>query len=131
MAVQKHRADCDETSALPNRHPDDKDAGPAHWIGVATDRIIESFQPEKIILFGSQARGDACAHSDIDLLVIFQEIGSHQQQAVAIRRILSDFPIANDIVVTTTQEVNEYGHLVGTVLRPALKEGKILYERQP
>ncbi len=131
MAVQKHRADCDETSALSSRHPDDKDASPAHWIGVATDRIIESFQPEKIILFGSQARGDASAHSDIDLLVIFQEIGSHHQQAVAIRRILSDFPIANDIVVTTTQEVNEYGHLVGTVLRPALKEGKILYERQP
>lgn len=129
MTTQKHRADGFKTSALLNRHSNDKDTNPTYWMGVATDRIVESFHPEKIILFGSQARGDASAHSDIDLLVIFQELSSHHEQAVAIRRILSDFPIAKDIVVTTTQEVDEYGHLVGTVLRPALKEGKILYER--
>lgn len=129
MTIQKHRADDFKTSTLLNRHSNDKDTSPTYWIGVATDRIVESFQTEKIILFGSQARGDASAHSDIDLLVIFQDLSSHHEQAVAIRRILSDFPVAKDIVVTTTQEVDEYGHLVGTVLRPALKEGKILYER--
>jgi hypothetical protein len=38
-------------------------------------------------------------------------------------------PVAKDVVVTTPAEIEEYGHLVGLVFRPALREGKVIYER--
>jgi hypothetical protein len=44
-------------------------------------------------------------------------------------RALSDLPVAKDVVVTTPDEIARRGHLVGTVLREALQEGKLLHER--
>jgi len=101
----------------------------AHWIQVMTQRIIDQFEPLQIILFGSHARGDAQPHSDVDLLVVFPAVDSKRQKAIAIRSILTDLPIAKDIIVTTPREIEEYGDLVGTVLRPALREGQLLYDR--
>ncbi|MFZ4640978.1 MAG: hypothetical protein ACOYMP_11340 [Nodosilinea sp.] len=48
---------------------------------------------------------------------------------ISIRRILADLPMAKDIVVTTPAEIEDYGDLVSRVLRHALREGKVLYER--
>jgi len=92
------------------------------------DRIVEQFQPLQIILFGSYARGEATAHSDIDLLVVFAEIADKREKTITIRESLADLPVAKDIVVTTPMEIAEYGNLVGRVLRPALQEGKVIYE---
>lgn len=94
-----------------------------------TQRIIDEFKPSQIILFGSHARGDAQPSSDVDLLVVFPKVDSKRQQAVAIRELLADLPMAKDIIVTTPQEIEEYGDLVGTVLHPALREGKLLYDQ--
>ena len=94
-----------------------------------TDRIVQQFDPLKIILFGSYARGEATADSDIDLLVVLSELTHKRETTIAIRSILADLPIAKDIVVTTPVEIAEYGDLVGPILRPALREGKVIYER--
>lgn len=99
------------------------------WLQVMTDRIVEQFDPLKIILFGSHARGEATADSDIDLLVVFAELAHKRETTIAIRSILADLPVAKDIVVTTPAEIEEYGDLVGPILRPALREGKVIYER--
>lgn len=99
------------------------------WIEVITHRIVEHFHPLQIILFGSHARREADRNSDIDLLVVFPEVSSKRQLTIAIRDVLVDLPVAKDIVVTTPQEIAEYGHLVGTVLKPALAEGKLIYEQ--
>ena len=99
------------------------------WIKTMVDRIVEGFHPIQIILFGSYARGEATAHSDVDLLVVFPELSSKREMTISIRRILADLPMAKDIVVTTPAEIEEYSDLVGRVLRPALREGKVLYER--
>jgi uncharacterized protein len=102
---------------------------PADYIQVMAERIGRDYDPVKIILFGSHARGEAGPESDIDLLVVLPEVANKRQAAVAIRRVLRDLPVPKDIVVTTPEEIARRGDLVGTVLRPALREGKVLYER--
>jgi predicted nucleotidyltransferase len=101
----------------------------AELIPAITDQIVCNFQPEQVILFGSQARGDARPDSDIDLLVVLPQVDDKRQAAIAIRRALAGFPIGKDILVTMPEEIERRGNLVGTVLRPALREGKVLYDR--
>jgi predicted nucleotidyltransferase len=93
------------------------------------DRIVESFHPVRIVLFGSRARGTETPDSDVDLLVVLQDVTDKRRTAVEIRRVLSDMPVCKDIVVTTPDEIARRGDLPGSVLRPALREGKVLYEQ--
>ena len=99
------------------------------FISTMVDRIVGAFQPSRIILFGSHARGTATEWSDVDLLVILPNVSDKRDTAIDIRRVLGDLPVCKDIVVATPEEVARRGHLVGTVLRSALREGKVLYER--
>ena len=94
-----------------------------------TRRIIAQFNPIKIVLFGSHARGTAVADSDIDLLVIKKIKGSKRKERVAIGIALHDIHVPKDIIVASPEEVAKFGNTVGTVLYPALKEGKVLYEK--
>jgi excisionase family DNA binding protein len=91
--------------------------------------IVERFDPERIVLFGSHARGHAGPDSDVDLLVILEFEGSKREKQVEIGVALHDIKVPKDIVVSTPEEIARYGHLVGTVLYPALREGTVLYER--
>jgi predicted nucleotidyltransferase len=93
------------------------------------ERIVRNFHPLRIILFGSYARDEAGPNSDIDLLVVLSGVTDKRQAAIDIRRALVDLPVSKDIIVTTPDEIAHRGHLVGAVLRPALREGKVLYER--
>lgn len=101
------------------------------WLPEAVQRVVEDFDPLKVILFGSLARGEANYHSDIDLLVVFPEVKREDKHdlTVEILRALADLPAPKDVVVTDLDEIERRGHIVGTVLRPALREGKVLYER--
>lgn len=104
----------------------------ARWIPVMVDRIVAGFHPLKVVLFGSHARGEADAGSDIDLLVVLPDglAGIQQREAtIAVLGALSDLPVAKDIVVTTPDEIARRGHLVSSVLYYALREGQVLYER--
>jgi predicted nucleotidyltransferase len=98
-------------------------------IQAMTDRIVRDFHPLQLILFGSHARGDARPESDIDLLVVLPQVTNKRQAAIEIRRALADLPVCKDIIVTTPEEITRRGNFVGTLLRPALQEGKVLYER--
>lgn len=93
------------------------------------DRIVGRFQPAQVVLFGSHARGTASEWSDVDLLVILPNVSDKRDAAVNIRRVLGDLPVCKDIVVATPEEIARRGHLPGTVLRSALREGKVIYER--
>ena len=101
----------------------------AEAIAEMTNRIVRDFSPLRVILFGSHARGEAGPHSDIDLLVVLSEVADKRQTTIEILRALRDRLIPTDIVVTTPDEITRRGDLIGTVLRPALREGKVLYER--
>jgi uncharacterized protein len=99
-------------------------------IAEMTRRIVEKFDPLQVILFGSQARGDAHANSDVDLLVVFPTCENTRLAAVAILSELRGLGMDKDVVITTPEEIAARGHLIGTVLEPALREGLVLYERQ-
>jgi predicted nucleotidyltransferase len=98
-------------------------------VALVTDRIVHAFQPERIILFGSMARGDVTPYSDLDLLIVMPDGTNHRETTAAVYDILRDLTTPTDIVVTTPAEIAEWGHLVGTILRPALREGIVLYDR--
>ena len=98
-------------------------------ISVMVDRIVRRFQPSRVVLFGSRSRGDANEGSDIDLLVVMSHVPDKRQAAIEIRRSLGDLPISKDIVVATPDEIASRGHVVGTVLHAALREGTVVYER--
>ena len=92
-------------------------------------RLVERFDPDQIILFGSQARGTAKPGSDVDLLVIMPVTGSKREKRVEMRVALHDFTVPKDILLATPEEVLRDKDLVGTIIRPALREGKVLYAR--
>ena len=102
----------------------------AEVISIMVDRIVEQFQPLQIILVGSQARGDTTESSDIDLLVIMNDVSDNRKAAVDMRILLKDMPIRKDIVVSTPDEIERLRDVVGTIPYAALREGKLIYEQQ-
>jgi len=93
------------------------------------NRIVERFDPEQIILFGSYARGSANPDSDVDLLVVMKNVKSKRAKQVEMRCALHDIRIPKDIIVVTESELERYRNIVGTIVRPALREGKSMYVR--
>ena len=100
------------------------------FISIMTERIVRDFDPLQIILFGSQARGDADRDSDIDLLVVFGELTDKRKTAIDIDRALSDLPVAKDIIVSTPEELERGRTRIGSVLRYAQQEGKVLWKNR-
>ena len=100
------------------------------FISIMTERIVRDFDPLQIILFGSQARGDADRDSDIDLLVVFAELTDKRKTAIDIDRALSDLPVAKDIIVSTPEELERSRTRIGSVLRYAQQEGKVLWKNR-
>lgn len=92
-------------------------------------RIAERFSPERIILFGSHARGETSHDSDVDLLVLFTEVADPRQRAAELYAALIGCALPKDIVVSTTARFERYRNVVNTVYWPAAREGKVLYER--
>lgn len=90
-------------------------------------RIVEVAQPEKIILFGSAARGEMNRHSDVDLLVVKE--GMHRRDmAGRIYENLWGVGAAVDVVVVTPADVERYKDSHALVIKPALREGRVVYE---
>ena len=95
----------------------------------AVEALVDQFQPHRVILFGSHARGTADARSDVDLLVVCPVRESRRALQVAMDRALRGCGFARDIIVLTREEYERDRHIPGTVARPAWLEGRVLYER--
>lgn len=91
-------------------------------------RVVAVIHPEKIILFGSAVRGTMGPDSDLDLLVIKADV-KRRETARLIRRALEGLEplLPKDVIVVTPADVQKYGDVVGYILRPALREGRVLY----
>ena len=94
-----------------------------------SERIAREFDPERIILFGSHARGDASAESDVDLLVVADTAVPPEKRYAAVRRLLAEYPASFDIVVKTPQEYARWRTVVNHIVYFADKYGTVLYER--
>ena len=92
-------------------------------------RIVKQFHPEQIILFGSYARGKAGKDSDVDLLVVMPVEGSRREKQLDVRVALHQFKVPLDIIVTTPEEFAWRKEIPGTIERPAVLEGRVLYAR--
>ena len=94
---------------------------------------ISAVDPEKIILFGSRARGDSQPDSDIDLLVVerepFSPKRSRQEELRRIRRALWRIRIPIDVLVYSLDEIDEWWNSPNHLIGRALREGVTLYER--
>jgi len=89
-------------------------------------RIVEVAQPEKIILFGSAARGEIGPNSDVDVLVV--KSGVHRRKlAMQIHRNMAGIGCAVDVIVVTPEDVKRYGNSPALIIELALAEGREVY----
>lgn len=93
----------------------------------AVRTLVGTAHPERIILFGSYARGDAQEDSDVDLLVIERDVPDKAKEMVRLRRALRPLRIPVDVLVASVAEVEDIGHLPGTPIYWALREGRAMY----
>jgi uncharacterized protein len=98
-----------------------------------TEIIIREVDPKQVILFGSQARGTSRPGSDLDFLIVqdhpFGPGHTRRQQMAKIWRRLAHFPVSQDILVYTPDEIEEWRQSKNHVIGRALREGKLVYER--
>lgn len=91
-------------------------------------QIVTKFHPQKIILFGSYARGNPRPESDVDLLVVMELTNRENRQMLAIRQSLEMDMFGLDIIVRSPQDLADRVALGDWFLREILTEGKVLYE---
>jgi len=90
-------------------------------------RIVQVAQPERIILFGSAARGEMGPHSDVDLLVIKRGEFNRGRLVGDIYVNLHGVGQAVDVILVTPEQVERYRNTHCLVIAPAVREGKEVY----
>lgn len=88
--------------------------------------VREAGPHAKVILFGSHARGDSRAGSDLDFLVIEPEVEGRHREMVRLRRSLRGIDAPIDVLVYSEEEARAWGQVPGTAIYDALQEGKVL-----
>ncbi len=94
-----------------------------------TDRIVEVFDPLRIIVFGSQAYGHPTPDSDVDLLIIMDSDERPATRAMRVSRVLRPRPFPMDILVRTPEEIQHRLEIGDYFIREVMERGRILYER--
>ena len=89
--------------------------------------IVSRYHPAQVILFGSQARGDAGPQRDVDILVVFDDPGDRRQLRIELKQLLRSAPFPKDVLVATPHDVAH--PMPGTAIAEAAHEGLVVYER--
>jgi predicted nucleotidyltransferase len=112
---------------------EDKGAGhmvtPNAAISEMAERIRRAIDPDRIILFGSRARGGGGPQSDYDLLVVAPSPLPRWRRAAPLYRLLAGVGVPKDIIWWTPEEVDEWRGVRSHFISTALREGRVLYEK--
>ncbi len=90
-------------------------------------QIAETFHPQKIVLFGSHAVGNATDESDIDLMVVMVSDLPPHKRNIALKRLFPRRLFSLDAFVYTPKEFLKYKDIPGTLAYAASHKGKLLY----
>jgi HEPN domain-containing protein/predicted nucleotidyltransferase len=99
---------------------------PEEWRRLVIERLAP-FDPEKIIVFGSRARGEARATSDLDLLVVLESVAGDGDVQVAMRDALHGLPVAFDVFAISREDLDRTADAVGSFVYPVVREGTVIY----
>lgn len=99
------------------------------WLPELVEAVRTSFDPIQIILFGSVAAGREHRDSDIDLLIVLPEVNNKHEVMVALLEATADIPVPVDLIPTDPDEIKRRRNEFGSILRPALRDGTVLFER--
>lgn len=97
------------------------------YLPQAIERIVSEFHPQRVILFGSQGRGEATRDSDVDLLVVFDRQVDRRERQIEIGKLLKNAPFAKDVLVASTNDLPNA--VRGTAVAEAFHDGVVVYER--
>lgn len=94
----------------------------------AAQLLGEAAKPAKVILFGSYARGDAQEDSDLDFLVIEQDLHDKFHEMVRLRQVLRPLRVPVDVLVYSQAEIDQQQNTCPAAVYWALREGRVLYD---
>ncbi len=92
-------------------------------------RIVAAVNPDKIILFGSHARGDAGSDSDVDLLIVAPSDEPNYRRTGRLYSLLGGMGVPKDILWATPEESDYWRDARSHVFAVAQREGRVLYAR--
>ncbi len=92
-------------------------------------QVLRIADPDRVILFGSYARGDQRRDSDLDILIVMPSSEPRQKRARPFYRALSNLPVEVDVIVYTPQEIEDWGDVPLAFITTAIREGRVLYEK--
>lgn len=99
-------------------------------VAAVVDALVHELQPQKVILFGSAARGELQPDSDLDVMVIVPHLSQDLNEVTrayrAIAAIKERQPV--DVLVFSRQDMEEWRGVIGHVINDALTEGRIIYD---
>jgi predicted nucleotidyltransferase len=90
-------------------------------------RVVEVAQPDRIILFGSAARGEMGPDSDVDLLVVKRGVTDRGRLSEDIHLRFFGLAVSVDVIVVTPEDVEHHRDRIGSVIGPAVREGREVY----
>lgn len=90
-------------------------------------KIVEEIHPDKVILFGSRARGEAGPESDVDLAVVYSGPKTKREIKLQINGLFRRRDFSMDVFVLTPEELKGYSHIANTLARELTERGVVLY----
>ena len=101
---------------------------PLQLLDEVVGRLRAASSPVRVIIFGSRATGTATLDSDLDLLVLLDDVADTRLESIRLRDALGDIEMPIDVIVMSTARFEETRHVIGGIAYPAHKYGRVIYE---